>query len=619
MRSFALTLLILDCCITLSQTLSERSSLKDELDRCSFWFEENNSDSLRYYSYDYLQKAMKLHDEFAVVVANLFLGYSFEQKGIYDSAVIFYLSSISYAEERSMHKELGQNLSWGFERCGVLFQRFKAYDLSIEYFKKMSEAGKVIENQALIDQADYSIAGVYNNLGKYDKAIRVLISLTKRDLWSGRRVKVLNRMAVSYYYIGNFDSSIYLLRKKLLLEDHDDFIRRGDTYQNLALAFGALSMQDSAEMYFEKALEVKKLIKNDQYKRSSMINTYIDYSSLKKEMSDYESARSLLLEAEHVLAGLESNLRTREWYFELYSHLMNVSDALGEGELKEQYKKKYDEELENYTKLLQKYNMQEIVDNYFTQLEEEKRQASLKLYGGIISSSFLLILALTFSVNRYQKIKTKKKLEQEIVDHKLAELKALKAQINPHFLFNALNSIQSFILEDKNNVAEAYLVKYGKLMRKILDHSNELTVPLHEELEALQLYVELEQLRVKQGFDFEVKIDENIDCYTTQVPSMVIQPFIENAIWHGVSKLEGKGKIVVEFLAKEDFIEVRIEDNGVGFDINEKSGPLSNSKGIQLVRDRIELLNSSEQMESNIVVSSELGKGTKVWICYSSQ
>ena len=282
------------------------------------------------------------------------------------------------------------------------------------------------------------------------------------------------------------------------------------------------------------------------------------------------------------------------------------------------YRERYEEELAAYTQLHKRYNMEEIVDNYFTQLEEEKRQASVKLYGSIISGSFLLILALTFSVNRYQKIKAKKKLEQKTVDQKLSELKALKAQINPHFLFNALNSIQSFILEDKNHVAEAYLVKYGKLMRKILDHSNELIVPLNEELEALQLYVELEQLRVKQGFDFEVKIDESIDRYTKQVPSMVIQPFIENAIWHGVSKLEGRGKIGLEFIAKEDLIEVRIEDNGVGFDIDEEQSA-GGSKGIQLVKDRIDLLNSSEHLESSLEISSEVGEGTKVRICYSSR
>lgn len=199
-----------------------------------------------------------------------------------------------------------------------------------------------------------------------------------------------------------------------------------------------------------------------------------------------------------------------------------------------------------------------------------------------------------------------------------AELKALKAQINPHFLFNALNSIQSFILEDEKNIAQGYLVKYGQLMRKILDHSNELTVPLNEELEALNLYVELEQLRVKQGFDFEVQIDEAIDPYITNVPSMVIQPFIENAIWHGVSSLERNGKIMLSFSMQDETLQVKISDNGMGFDTNASTNSNHTSKGVQLVRERLELLKESGGEESVLEIKSQKGKGTAVVLRFSN-
>lgn len=199
-----------------------------------------------------------------------------------------------------------------------------------------------------------------------------------------------------------------------------------------------------------------------------------------------------------------------------------------------------------------------------------------------------------------------------------AEVRALKAQINPHFLFNALNSIQSFILEDEKNIAQDYLVKYGQLMRKILDHSNELTVPLNEELEALHLYVELEQLRVKQGFAFEVHVNESIDSYITNVPSMVIQPFLENAIWHGVSPLKEKGKITLSLTLQDELVEVQIVDNGVGFDIKAPANAKHTSKGVQLVRERLELLKESEGEESVLEMQSEIGKGTTVLLRFSN-
>ena len=252
-------------------------------------------------------------------------------------------------------------------------------------------------------------------------------------------------------------------------------------------------------------------------------------------------------------------------------------------------------------------------------MEDKERNKTINTYIAIVSIGFLLILAITIGSGRYTRYRTKKKLGKETTSKRLAELKTLKAQINPHFLFNALNSIQSHILSDEKNVAEGYLVKYGKLMRKILDHSNELTVTLHDELEALNLYVELEQLRVKQGFDLELEIAENIDRYLVQVPSMVIQPFIENAIWHGVSQLDHKGLIKLTFEEKEDWIEVRIHDNGVGFDT--KAGYSSDhvSKGVELVRERLELLKESVGEESVLEVESEEGKGTEVILRFSSE
>ena len=153
---------------------------------------------------------------------------------------------------------------------------------------------------------------------------------------------------------------------------------------------------------------------------------------------------------------------------------------------------------------------------------------------------------------------------------KVSDLKALKAQINPHFLFNALNSIQSFVLGGNESLADDYLVKYGKLMRKILNHSNELTIYLNDELEAIRIYIELEQLRLQKGLVFDIKIDEAIDIYSTKVPSMIIQPLLENAIWHGIQPSDKEGKLLLKIYSHPEEIEIIVEDNGVGFDKNLK-------------------------------------------------
>ena len=240
-------------------------------------------------------------------------------------------------------------------------------------------------------------------------------------------------------------------------------------------------------------------------------------------------------------------------------------------------------------------------------LEKERQQ---QLVIAIASGGLLIILG--FIGYRYQQNRSRKKLEKQSIDKRLAELTALKAQINPHFLFNALNSIQSYILEGEQDIAEDYLIKYGKLMRMILDHSNDLLVPLDEELRLLQLYIELEQIRIDGGFDYQVDVDDVIDQSRTNIPSMVIQPFLENAIWHGVSKLGGKGiiQLHVQLDASEELIRVTVQDNGEGFDTEEPRK--DTSKGVNLVKERLELLKETKNSASVIEIASEIRVGTKI-------
>ncbi|MEP1095639.1 MAG: histidine kinase [Cyclobacteriaceae bacterium] len=230
----------------------------------------------------------------------------------------------------------------------------------------------------------------------------------------------------------------------------------------------------------------------------------------------------------------------------------------------------------------------------------------------------IYLLGIVLSVLIYRSYEKSRESKRELsADKLLAEIKALKAQINPHFLFNALNSIQAFIIANEHNQAEDYLVKYSQLMRKVLVHSDTLTVLLSDELEILKLYVTLEQLRVKQEFDFEVEIEKSVDPYTTSVPSMVVQPFIENAIWHGISDLNHRGKITLDLRSRGMWLEVHISDNGVGFDQSKSYS--SGSRGVNLVKERLRLLNKSKDDNTTLRISSELGKGTVVTLRFQKQ
>jgi ligand-binding sensor domain-containing protein/two-component sensor histidine kinase len=176
----------------------------------------------------------------------------------------------------------------------------------------------------------------------------------------------------------------------------------------------------------------------------------------------------------------------------------------------------------------------------------------------------------------------------------LSELKSLRAQMNPHFLFNALNSIQGVLLKNNIETTQDYLGRFSKLMRLILDHSDKTAVTIREELESITNYLEIEQLRAGHEFQYKIEIEPELDIEKAEIPAMILQPFIENAIWHGFGhRKDGSELLVIRFGSIEDDLLVTITDNGIG---RKKATALRKrnhkSKGIQLVRERIDILNS---------------------------
>jgi LytS/YehU family sensor histidine kinase len=174
-----------------------------------------------------------------------------------------------------------------------------------------------------------------------------------------------------------------------------------------------------------------------------------------------------------------------------------------------------------------------------------------------------------------------------------AELSALRAQMNPHFIFNAINSIQHFVLQNDSERAYNYLAKFSRLIRLVLDQSQSVSIPLDQELKMLDLYIELELLRFERPFRYEVDVDEQLKNDNIKIPGMLVQPFIENAIWHGLlPKKEGEAWLRITFRKKPGFAEITIEDNGVGrkaaSQARQKDGK-KRSYGLQITEERLRL------------------------------
>lgn len=172
----------------------------------------------------------------------------------------------------------------------------------------------------------------------------------------------------------------------------------------------------------------------------------------------------------------------------------------------------------------------------------------------------------------------------------------LRQQMNPHFIFNTLNSIQYYMYQHDKLATNNYLTKFSNLMRKVLDNSQHTSIPLSDELSALNLYLELECIRFKDKFEFRINVDDEIDPLMYKVPTMLMQPYVENSICHGLVPKEGKGFVRIDIKLNKDYLLCHIEDNGIGRvasrERNNRREGNHNSLGTQITASRLDLVNA---------------------------
>ncbi len=223
-----------------------------------------------------------------------------------------------------------------------------------------------------------------------------------------------------------------------------------------------------------------------------------------------------------------------------------------------------------------------------------------KTFVKIILFLIIAVLAYLFQIALYRRKTRKKEIESQLVN---LENKALQSMMNPHFIFNALGSIQRYLLQNKATEAGTYLSQFARLIRQNMNSLKSNFISIDDELERLRNYIELEQFRMNNKFAYKIEVDEKIDGYETSIPSMVIQPFVENAIWHGITPLPTDGLVTVRFAyLDEKSIQIIIEDNGVGIS---KTNPVTKSDqnlnlGMDLTRKRISLIGEKMKVATSL-------------------
>ena len=271
-----------------------------------------------------------------------------------------------------------------------------------------------------------------------------------------------------------------------------------------------------------------------------------------------------------------------------------------------------------------------------SRIEKEKQEQSLKQQKTNMRTGLLSIIAAAAGViffyrGRQRKLKNEMALQKAAESVKEAEFKtklndvsfaALRSQMNPHFIFNCLNSIKLYTEENNKEAASEYLGKFSQLIRNMLNNTRSERILLKDEIESLKLYLEMEAMRFKSKLQWQVIVDDTVDMDFIEIPPLMVQPYVENAIWHGLMHKPDGG--LVQVIVKQtgnDLVEISIEDNGIGRkksqELKRGRQDIHQSHGTKITDERIALINSKYKSNASVTIldlnsEDETAAGTKV-------
>ncbi len=487
---------------------------------------------------------------------------------------------------------------------GRYYQISRFYKESIAYFDKSIAISKEKGLKGLIPAAYLAEADVFRSIGdlkNYRRNLQMLINTASGE--NDPSSEALGYSLFGTSFCGDSATSKYrdfrkadsLLKKSLEISYKiRDTVRTAYALANSGWNFYLERMYDSSLAYYEKSL--KYSIPARIYPAS--VNSLGNIGTIYRDLAEPEKAIRYYSKAIEMGEKIKDVYNLR-WIYEdmskLYLKGKDTSNAFQSYVLF----KKYND------LLITKENSQGLADTklqYETDAyNKELELLSLRLknnrllnYG--FTGFIILSIAIGLLLLRASKLKNKRRISE--MNRKISEITQanLRQQMNPHFIFNTLNSIQYYMYQHDNLATNNYLTKFANLMRKVLDNSQHTSIPLNDELIALKLYLELECIRFKDKFDFKINLDEDIDPLMYKVPTMLIQPYVENSICHGLMPLEGKGYVRVDLKPAQDHLLCTIEDNGVGREAskerNSKRGTNHNSLGTRITTSRLDMINA---------------------------
>ena len=508
----------------------------------------------------YVDKALKLYaqvgtyDEYysGLVTKGLLLS----RRKRYKEAIDCYFKALKFFERNPAENVDG--ISYVYSNLGVLYADQNQYRESIAYMKKsIVYLDKKVQEVTVEDELQkftmyYNIGSSYITLEEYSSAVQNLktaLALAEKHNQSSYISFALGKLALVDLQQNKFDEAQKKLNKAHEISESD--LSKAFTKVKLGQVYLHKKEYDKAHRFLEQGLALANKINNADLQQQASQMLYEIY----KIQGNYKESVAML----ERFQKLKDSTKIEE----------------SQNELRQQ-QLQYD------------YEKKELRYKLKTQKESAAKNNILIL----LSSAFVLLLMGAYWLYR----NNKQKQALSILEKSELNRRLLLTQMNPHFIFNSIDNIQSLIYHKQDVEAVNYLAKFSKLTRQILEYSGENYITLEQEIEMIENYIGIQQLLFDNQFDFTIRVGENIDPSMVLLPPMLTQPFIENAIKHGFHQSTGKGMIDIGFIMKNDKLFFEITDNGAGFSDIQNAGP-NKSLAMKITQERLQQISKRKDFE----------------------
>jgi hypothetical protein len=576
---------------------------------------------------------------------NLF-AYVLQEEGNTDSALVYLLKGSEIDREL---KDLS-GVASGLTGIGAIYHQKGDMIRALQYYYKALAMNEQIDNKKGIMSTIFNVATLLYRQGQEKKAIAYYFRCLKiaQELKDDEFIsKAITGIATIYRYqlISLYDrnasiDSIIDYRSKVLQyynsalqhDQRSNFIRLyasdlnalGIMYQlNFAYLKKHNYPQDTLKATFDRAIHYYessfKIAEKKNYRQLQSYNLqYMAY--MYTLVNDLARAEPLALKSLKIAEEIESPVNIRQASHTLYNIYKNKKDYANALKMHERYvtlkDSLFNEETKNAS-LEQQYEYEtekKEQENLLLSQKNEIQQLEISrkeffIYG--MASIIVLILVLSFLFIRQNRIVSSQKTMK-------LEQRLLRSQMNPHFIFNSLMAIQSFVYKNEPKESGKYLASFAKLVRAILENSREEYITLSKEVQWLENYLKLQQLRFDNKFEYVVHVADDLEMDTTMIPPMLTQPSIENALEHGLKNIDYNGFIEVEFKKEKNYLVVRVKDNGVGVSVSSiainavDSLDKHRSLATVITKERLQLLNKRKFRKINFTISPVEPKGTLI-------